>query len=406
MKQDTTFDAIIIGAGPAGSTAAILLARAGWRIALVERQSFPRRKVCGECIAATNLPLLENLGIGVAFQALAGPPLKQVALICGEHLIHADLPALPDTARPWGRALGREHLDLLLLQQAERAGTTLFQPWTVYAIEGEAGNWRCGLRASSHTETLGIGAPILIAASGSWSHHPARPHRAGDLLAFKANFLNADLPPGLLPVLSFPGGYGGMVVSDTGITTVACCIRRDQLVQCRQQSRGLSAGDAIEAYLKTHCVHVKRMLEGAQRAGNWLATGPIRPGIHLDSSGTEAFAIGNAAGEAHPLIGEGISMAIQSAWLLADMLIEKEGIVLHRTGQKLIRQEYAKRWHQLFARRLHLAAVLAHLAMRPRLAGSLLPLLRRHPSLLTCAAKWCGKISKMTPEDRFIHASG
>ena len=50
------FDAVIVGAGPAGSTAAILLARAGWRVALVERQTFPRRKVCGECIAASNLP--------------------------------------------------------------------------------------------------------------------------------------------------------------------------------------------------------------------------------------------------------------------------------------------------------------------------------------------------------------
>ena len=45
----------IVGAGPAGSAAAILLARAGWSVALVERQRFPRRKVCGECIAASNL---------------------------------------------------------------------------------------------------------------------------------------------------------------------------------------------------------------------------------------------------------------------------------------------------------------------------------------------------------------
>ena len=55
------FDAIIIGAGPAGSAAAILLARAGWSVALVVRQPFPRRKVCGECIAASNLPLPEKI---------------------------------------------------------------------------------------------------------------------------------------------------------------------------------------------------------------------------------------------------------------------------------------------------------------------------------------------------------
>ena len=76
----TVYDAIIVGAGPAGSTAAILLAREGWRVALIEKQVFPRRKVCGECIAASNLPLLDGLGIGDAFAALAGPELREVAL--------------------------------------------------------------------------------------------------------------------------------------------------------------------------------------------------------------------------------------------------------------------------------------------------------------------------------------
>ncbi|MEO8808750.1 MAG: FAD-dependent oxidoreductase, partial [Rhodanobacter sp.] len=53
--MSTHYDAIIVGAGPAGSTAAILLAKAGWSVALVEKHAYPRRKVCGECIAATNL---------------------------------------------------------------------------------------------------------------------------------------------------------------------------------------------------------------------------------------------------------------------------------------------------------------------------------------------------------------
>ena len=71
--METSFDAVIIGAGPAGSAAAIWLARAGWSVALVEKQAFPRRKVCGECMAASNRPLLDALGIGAAFEAAAGP---------------------------------------------------------------------------------------------------------------------------------------------------------------------------------------------------------------------------------------------------------------------------------------------------------------------------------------------
>ena len=57
---------------PPDRAAAILLARAGWSVALVEKERFPRRKVCGECVAASNLPLLDALGIGDAFDAAAG----------------------------------------------------------------------------------------------------------------------------------------------------------------------------------------------------------------------------------------------------------------------------------------------------------------------------------------------
>src|SRR5687767_9058479 len=104
----TTYDAIIVGAGPAGSTAAILLASAKWSVALVEKQAFPRRKVCGACIAASNMPILAALGIGDAFARLAGPELREVALYCGDRLLQAPLPAVPNARQPWGRALERD----------------------------------------------------------------------------------------------------------------------------------------------------------------------------------------------------------------------------------------------------------------------------------------------------------
>ncbi len=61
--MQSSFDAIIVGAGPAGASAAILLSKAGLSVALVEKQAFPRRKVCGDCVSASNLPLLDGLGI-------------------------------------------------------------------------------------------------------------------------------------------------------------------------------------------------------------------------------------------------------------------------------------------------------------------------------------------------------
>ena len=66
------YDAIIVGGGPAGATSAVLLAEAGWRVAVVEKAPFPRRKVCGEFISETTWPLLQQLGV-------AGPLLKSRA---------------------------------------------------------------------------------------------------------------------------------------------------------------------------------------------------------------------------------------------------------------------------------------------------------------------------------------
>src|SRR5688500_7121931 len=61
-------DVTIIGAGPAGSTAAILLARAGWDVTLVEQSRFPRDKVCGECLSALGFEVLARLGLDGSFR--------------------------------------------------------------------------------------------------------------------------------------------------------------------------------------------------------------------------------------------------------------------------------------------------------------------------------------------------
>lgn len=405
----TEYDAIIVGAGPAGSAAAILLARAGWSVAVVEKQRFPRRKVCGECIAASNLPLLAALGIGDAMEAAAGPALHQVALMHGMRTAVADLPAYADNRHLWGRALARETLDTLLVEQARVAGAHVLQPWLVQRIQGSVGTWQCDARATNSTHTVSLRAPVLIDAHGSWEplatdRAPRRLTRSGsNLLSFKANFRGAQLTHGLLPVLMFEGGYGGMVTAGGARTTVAGCIRRDRLEALRAAAPGLSAGDTFEAMLRRECAGVGHALRSAAREGPWLAAGPLDPGIRVGAT-DRIFRIGNAAGEAHPIIGEGMSMALQSAWLLcARLLSPQPDQVAHSAAwQTRIAREYATDWRRLFQNRMRLASLFAHAAMRPTLAAPLLTMAQRWPALLTWGAIHGGKTRPITPTERTI----
>jgi 2-polyprenyl-6-methoxyphenol hydroxylase-like FAD-dependent oxidoreductase len=136
-------DAVVIGGGPAGATVALLLARAGWSVDVIEQAAFPRRKVCGEFLSATNLPLLREIGLADDFLSLAGPAVRRVGVFAGAHAVTAEMPRLDPEGDAWGRALGREHLDSLLLDRAAASGAAVWQPYTAVDIGGAPGHFTC-----------------------------------------------------------------------------------------------------------------------------------------------------------------------------------------------------------------------------------------------------------------------
>jgi len=386
-------DALVIGAGPAGSTTAILLARAGWSVAIVEKCPFPRPKVCGEFISATTVPTLDSLGLGGAFRDAAGPEIRRIGLLAKDTALCAAMPTHAAPGDRWGRALGREKLDMLLLERARSAGAQLWQPYAAVGLRAERGLQRC--KIATRDREVVLRARIVVAAHGSWERGAlptqlARPHRDSDLLAFKARFHDCDLSPDLMPLLAFPGGYGGMVQSDAGRATLSLCIRRDALREARKSCPRGRAAVAVFEHLLAQCRGLREILRGATLEGPWLSAGPIRPGIGPGYA-SDVFRAGNAAGEAHPIIAEGISMAIQSADLLARQLIAAADDVSIEDRRAQIGAAYAAEWRRRFASRIHAAGLFAQLAMRGRSAGLLLPVLRAWPELLTLGGKLSGK---------------
>jgi len=397
-----TFDAIVIGGGPGGATAGLLLARAGWRVAVIEKSRFPRRKVCGEYISATNLPLFRRLGLEEDFLSRAGPAVRRVGLFAGQTILTASMPQANDPSEGRGRAMGRDRLDTLLLERAAAAGASIRQPWSATQLRERKDDFLCQVANKGTRVTEELHAPVVIAAHGSWEPGtlPTQPARSApccaDLLAFKARFHDSGLPADLMPLFVFPGGYGGMVHTDEEQVNLSCCIRRDQLERCRLRTPGTSAAETVLAHIKKTCRGVCDALSGARVVEGWLSTGPIRPGIRARIS-EGIFSVGNAAGEAHPIIAEGISMAIQSSWLLCERLAAGPGHRLSREALREIGSDYAAAWRKCFASRVRAAALFAQLAMRPTAVEWLVPLFRVLPGLLTLGAKLSGKTNGPDP---------
>jgi flavin-dependent dehydrogenase len=140
-------------------------------------------------------------------------------------------------------------------------------------------------------------------------------------------------------------------------------------------------------HIKVACLDVRRVLRRANLEGAWLAAGPIRPGIR-PCYADGIFRIGNAAGEAHPIVAEGISMALQSAWLLCRHLIAGH-------SQDEVARRYHAEWKATFAPRIYAAALFACLAMQPSAVAAVLPLLRAFPRILALGARLSGKTTEI-----------
>lgn len=376
MSDPLTFDAIIIGGGPAGATSALALARLGWSVAVVEKAAYPRRKVCGEFMSATSLAVIDQFGIGDAWRAKAGPQIRRLALFAGEDVVEAPVPATKSTS--FGRALGRDVLDEMLLAAAGAAGAQVFQPGRAVALSVDGETRTVGILHRGALATLS--AAVVIAAHGSWER--------GSL---PTQLDKVNTPSDLMPLLAFPGGYGGLAWADDGRLSVSCCVRRDALVRARK-AHGDSAAGAVHRHLLASCRGVREVLGDAEPDEPWLVAGPMRPGFrHCHEDGV--FYVGNAAGESHAIIAEGISMAIQSAWLLTSELSQVN--VRTCEGQAVAGRRYTAAWRRQFTGRIRAAAAFAWLAARPNNSPTARAVMRVAPSLLTLGARMAGKTASV-----------
>lgn len=170
MSNSDLYDVIVVGGGPAGSTMAWSLARQGVRVAVIERASFPREKVCGDFIEPAGLRLLKNMGVHGALQAAAQSPITSTRIYFGPKLgFRGTVPyyQAEHELPPHGVVLPRHDLDHQLLEHARAASAEIYTGCAASRIRREDGLIHVAARAGD--AELSFRSRLIVGADGSES---------------------------------------------------------------------------------------------------------------------------------------------------------------------------------------------------------------------------------------------
>lgn len=312
----TSLDVLVVGAGPGGSAVAALLARRGWRVAVVDRAAFPRDKACSEYMSPETVRLLDRLGVVARLEAAGAAPLQGTAVTGarGSRLHGRFAFAGPPPFRPTGLSVARRILDHALVGAAREAGAEVLERTAVEelvydrgAVAGamvrDAGGQRGALRARL---TIGADGLRSVVARRIGRRHHGRPRR----LAFVAHVDGVAGMGDSAELYVGTHGYVGLNPIGGGRTNVALVVPAE---------RGVEARGGSEAFL----LETLRRFPGLYRrvaagtlARKVLATGPFAAWSGRVVTDGAAL-VGDAADFFDPFTGEGIYSALRGAELLA-----------------------------------------------------------------------------------------
>ena len=405
MRSDR-FDIVVVGSGPAGSAAAITAARAGRRVAVIDKATFPRDKCCGDGLTAGALRALEELGLCPANVKSWEPASRAVVDAPGMDLLELDMPGdglFAVTAR-------RYDLDSALVDLARSYGATVFESQSVSAVRSCLGGSAVEVESTSAVSGasgasgvpgasgLKLTASYVIASDGAWS--PVRkllglaePGYLGEWQAGREYiadagplsrdlwvFFEADMLPGY--AWSFPLPDGTVNVG-YGVLRRPRSRSASSLASPGSSGHGALRGQRIDWADRPRIAAV--LGPAARPTGPWKSWPiPARLG-RTPLAGLEGRVLfcGDAAGACDPMTGEGIAQALETAALAV-------GCVLQAGPSRpdAAARRYKRRVHLGMQVDHTLSRVCSEVLTHPHGPAKALSMVPRRPSATGRFARW------------------
>jgi flavin-dependent dehydrogenase len=367
-------DALVVGAGPAGSIAALVLARAGLRVHLVDRARFPRPKLCGDTLNPGSLAILDSLHSGLRAPVSGGaepgssarrpqtevrsPELERGSLanlvreralpitgmmVTGPNgaCVTADYPGALR-----GAAITRASFDLLLIEAAVEAGVHFDHGLSVRAPIVAADGTRIeGAHAASPRAGHALRARIVIAADGRASRlasalklsaFAAKPRR----WAFGAYFTDVAGMSARGEMHVRPDGYIGMAPLPDRLTNV--CVVRE--LSHHDHSAAIDQRRVIADAVRADAILRDRFAQSRQ-VSDVTVLGPLA--VQSSASGCAGLLLaGDAAGFVDPMTGDGLRFALRGGVLAAEAALCElaSGAPAFRALHARRVREFSRKW--------------------------------------------------------------
>lgn len=359
----TNLDVIIIGGGLAGLTSAIHLSKFGLKVAVIEKNEFPKHKVCGEYISNEVLPYLESLELKISDLKPSLINKLEFSTSKGK-IISGKLPL-------GGFGISRYALDNYLFQKAVENGCQIIQDSVVdiYFDENEF--------IVSTSNNLELKSKIAIGAFGKRSNIDQKLNRnfirkKVPWLAVKAHY-SGDFPNDLVGLHNFEGGYCGVSKVEKNRINICYLANYDTFKQYKNieefQSKVVFKNPNLKIIFENSNLLFEKPLTISQISFE-----------KKEAVENHILMIGDTAGLIHPLCGNGMAMAIHSAKIASELIIKFLNNKI--SSRKKLEEKYTQEWNHNFKSRLAMGRFLSRILQNEKLASFLMQLLAIFPSIL------------------------